>query len=194
MSSTPNRAEILEARVVHEEDWAFEAWRARMSWSQMRIAALAPVDAGGLGYALSESALRGLVKSARARHGDLSMTREERAERMQEEIDERNRRASFDLAQAHAALNAPPIELTGMETPAEVAKLREADAKIREAAAKMLESADRRLAAAQRDERDLHGLNAPTKIEAEVTTRDAVTDELNAMLIRAGRDPIEVDS
>jgi hypothetical protein len=42
-----------------------------------------------------------------------------------------------------------------------------------------------------RDRRKLLGLDAATKIEAEVTHRDAVTEELNAMLARAGREPIE---
>jgi hypothetical protein len=44
-------------------------------------------------------------------------------------------------------------------------------------------------AGAQR--RKLLGLDEATKVEATVTTRDAVTEELNAMLARAGRDPIE---
>lgn len=43
-----------------------------------------------------------------------------------------------------------------------------------------------------RDEARHYGTDEPVKIEAEVTTRDAVADELNAMLARAGKDPIEV--
>lgn len=39
----------------------------------------------------------------------------------------------------------------------------------------------------------MHGDDAATKIEAEVTTRDAVAEELNAMLLRAGRDPVPLD-
>lgn len=43
-----------------------------------------------------------------------------------------------------------------------------------------------------RERRKLLGLDAATKIEADVVHRDAVTEELNAMLVRAGRPPIEV--
>jgi hypothetical protein len=47
-------------------------------------------------------------------------------------------------------------------------------------------------AGAQR--RKLLGLDAAVKVEAEVTHRDAVAEELNAMLGRAGRDPIGTDA
>lgn len=43
-------------------------------------------------------------------------------------------------------------------------------------------------------EAKMHGDDAALRIEADVTTHDAVTDELNAMLARAGRAPMEVDS
>lgn len=186
--STPKRAELIEARVIAEEDFALEAWRARIPFPEMRRRAL-----DVLGYTLSESALRSLVKSARARHGDLSMTREERAERMQEEIDERARRARFDLAKWHAAAQEPQPERSEYFDSIDYRDALKAWGARIEAANKAIAEADRRLAAAQKDERDLHGLNAPTRIEAEVTTRDAVTDELNEMLARAGRPPIEVD-
>lgn len=44
-----------------------------------------------------------------------------------------------------------------------------------------------------RDEAKHYGTDEPVKIEADVTTHDAVTEELNAMLARAGRPPIEVE-
>ncbi len=194
MSKSNPRAELIEARVVREEDFALEAWRARVPFPEMRRLALRPVEYGGLGYALSESALRALVKSARARHGDLSMTREERTERQAEEIDDRGRRARYDLARAHDTLAIPMPQRDEFPDRSEWIDALEIWKRAVEAAARVIESADKRLAAAQKDERDLFGLNAPTKIEAEVTTRDAVTDELNAMLARAGRAPIEVDT
>jgi hypothetical protein len=39
----------------------------------------------------------------------------------------------------------------------------------------------------------LHGDDAAQRIEADITTRDAVAEELNAMLARAGRDPIPIE-
>ncbi|MEI5579130.1 hypothetical protein, partial [Streptomyces brasiliscabiei] len=79
---TNPRDELIEAKVIREEDFALEAWRARVPFPEMRRRALAE-----LGYAISESGLRALVKSARARVGDLAMTRDERIERQQAEID-----------------------------------------------------------------------------------------------------------
>lgn len=184
-AAAPSGAELVEARVIREEEWALEAWRARVTFPEMRRLALRPPELGGLGYAMSESALRSLVAQARQRHGDTTMSREERVERQQMEIDARARAARHDLNRAHAALAEPmPDDTAEPEERALYWK------KI-EAAGKLVETADRRLAQAMKDERDLHGLNAPTRIEADVTTRDAVTEELNAMLTRAGREPIE---
>lgn len=192
---TPKSADLIEARVVREEEWALEAWRARVPYPEMRRLAALPPDAGGLGYVLNESALRGLVQSARSRHGETVMTRADRIDRQQAEIDERIRRASFDLRKWHAFAQRPApdrAEFEGAEHP-DIAwrTALEAHGKMIAEAMKAVAEADRRLAAAMKDERELHGDNAATKIEAEVTTRDAVTEELNAMLIRAGRTPVE---
>ena len=45
-----------------------------------------------------------------------------------------------------------------------------------------------------KDEREIYGDNAATKIEAEVTTRDGVLDDLNAALVSLGREPVEAAS
>ncbi|WP_334427512.1 hypothetical protein, partial [Levilactobacillus sp. HBUAS67566] len=60
-----------------------------------------------------------------------------------------------------------------------------------EVANKAIADADRRLQAAMKDEREIYGDNAATKIEAEVTTRDGVLDDLNAALVSLGREPVE---
>lgn len=155
-------AEIVEARVFEEREWAFARWLERRSWSTMRAMAIAPVDAGGLGRNLSVSALRTLVKEAREDRGDITMGRDERTERQSFEIDERIRAARDELAAA--------TELGDVKRAAE---------------------ADRRLAAAMRDERDLHGLDAAKRIEADVVTRDGVLEDLNAALLALGEAPIE---
>lgn len=190
----PTGAELVEMRVIREEDWALEAFRARLTFPEMRRLAIVAPEDGGLGYAVSEHALRNLVQQARKRHGDTAVTRDERVERQQLEIDARIRAARHDLNRAHAALNEPKPERAEFGDPEEYAAALGIHWKKVEAAAKMVDAADRRLATAMRDERDLHGLNAATKIEAEVTTRDAVTEELNAMLLRAGREPITSDA
>jgi hypothetical protein len=43
-------------------------------------------------------------------------------------------------------------------------------------------------------EAELLGLNAPTKVEADVTTHDGTLDELNAALVALGRAPLDVES
>lgn len=54
-------------------------------------------------------------------------------------------------------------------------------------AAKLLLDAGKR-------EAELLGLNAPTKVEADVTTHDGTLDELNAALVALGRAPLDVES
>lgn len=189
MSKKPpkaTRAELVEAKVISEEDFALEAWRARVPFPEMRRRAL-----DELGYAISESGLRALVKSARARVGDLAMTRDERVERQQAEIDERAARARFDLRKWHALAQEPQPERAEYFHTAEHRDALAEWAKRVEVANKAIAEADRRLAAAMKDEREIYGDNAATKIEAEVTTRDGVLDDLNAALVSLGREPVE---
>lgn len=189
MSKPPkatSRAELVEAKVIREEDFALEAWRARVPYPEMRRLALAE-----LGYAISESGLRALVQQARARHGDTAMTRADRIDRQQAEIDERARRARFDLAKWHAASNEPQPERAEYYDTAEHRDALAGWAKRVEVANKAIAEADRRLGAAMKDEREIYGDNAATKIEAEVTTRDGVLDDLNAALVSLGREPVE---
>lgn len=189
MSKKPpkaTRAELVEAKVIREEDFALEAWRARVPFPEMRRRALAE-----LGYAISESGLRALVKSARARVGDLTMTRDERVERQQAEIDERAARARFDLRKWHALAQEPQPSRSEYFDTAEHRDALAAWGKRVEVANKAIAEADRRLQAAMKDEREIYGDNAATKIEAEVTTRDGVLDDLNAALVSLGREPVE---
>lgn len=186
--------ELLEQRVAIEREWAYAAWTSRLTYPQMRTLSAEPVERGGLGYAVSMDALRGLVAQARREHGDLEMTRAERVERQQHEIDVRARIARGDLERAHATLMTPKPVREDFGDALDYRDGLAAWAKLQEAAGKTVESAERRLALAMKDERDMHGLNAPTKIEADVTTHDAVMDDLNAALASLGREPITADS
>ena len=185
----PSRAEIVEAKVVREEDFALEAWRNRIPYPEMRRLALRE-----LGYALSESALRALVQSARARHGDTAMTRADRIDRQQAEIDERAARARFDLRKWHALAQEPQPERSEYFDTADHRDALAMWGKRVEVANKAIAEADRRLAAAMKDEREIYGDNAATKIEAEVTTRDGVLEDLNAALVSLGREPVEAEA
>lgn len=174
--------DLIEARVIREEDWALEAFRARLTYPDMRRRAILPPEQGGLGYAISEPGLKALVAQARRRHGEVAATRDERIERQGIEIDARARAARFDLERAHAELLRPAPERAEYGDSSDYRDALASYHKGIEAAGKLVESADRRLAAAMKDERDLLGLNAPTRIEADVTTHDAIVDELNAAL------------
>ena len=191
MSKPPkaNRAELVEAKVIREEDFALEAWRNRIPYPEMRRLAL-----DVLGYALSESALRALVQSARARHGDTAMTRADRIDRQQAEIDERAARARFDLRKWHALAQEPQPERSEYFDTADHRDALAMWGKRVEVANKAIAEADRRLQAAMKDEREIYGDNAATKIEAEVVTRDGVLDDLNAALVSLGREPVEASS
>lgn len=191
MSKPPkaSRAELVEAKVIREEDFALEAWRNRIPYPEMRRLAL-----DVLGYALSESALRALVQSARARHGDTAMTRADRIDRQQAEIDERAARARFDLRKWHALAQETQPERSEYFDTADHRDALALWGKRVEVANKAIAEADRRLAAAMKDEREIYGDNAATKIEAEVVTRDGVLDDLNAALVSLGREPVEASS
>lgn len=192
MSKPPkatSRAELVEAKVIREEDFALEAWRNRIPYPEMRRLAL-----DVLGYALSESALRGLVQAARARHGDTAMTRADRIDRQQAEIDERAARARFDLRKWHALAQEPQPERSEYFDTTDHRDALAAWGKRVEVANKAIAEADRRLQAAMKDEREIYGDNAATKIEAEVVTRDGVLDDLNAALVALGREPVEASS
>lgn len=153
--------DVIEQRVVLERAWAYARWLERMTWPMMRRAVVLPPSHGGLGYDLSPAALKGLVAQARADAGDLTMGREERLERQQVELDELARAVRKEIAEY--------VHQWG---------------KVPEKAAKLLLDIGKR-------EADLHGLAAPTQVQAEVVVHDGVTQELNAMLARAGRKPIK---
>lgn len=171
-------------KVAGERAWAYERWMQRLSYSAMRWLANLPPAEGGLGYDLSESALRGLVKSARDDRGDLTMSREDRIERQSAEVDERGRGAIQDYVNARTMLDQPrPVAADFMEREDYLEALL-TWSKTVEAGLKAVESAERRLEAVHNREAKLHGLDAPTEAKVEVTTRDAVTAELEAMLAR----------
>lgn len=183
-----SRAELVEAKVIREEDYALEAYRARVPFPEMRRRFL-----DDFGYAVSESALRALVQSARLRSGDTVVTRADRIDRQQAEIDGRARLARFDLGKWSAQANEAQPDRAEFYDAAEYRDALVAWTKRVEVANKAIDAADRRLAAAMKDEREIHGDNAATKIEAEVTTRDGVLDDLNAALVALGREPVEAE-
>lgn len=152
--SKSERHALIEQRVIQEQEWAYARWVERFSYRQMRALGCRPPEQGGLGRDISPVAYKHLVHAAREAHGDLTLSRDERLERMNAEND--------DLARAlRAELNREREESGRVD-------LKLADA----------------LLAVQKREADLNGVNAPTKVEAEIVTKSAVDAELEEMLAR----------
>lgn len=179
----------ISARLSHERDWALNAWMGRLSWEAMRSLANRAPEEGGLGYDLSIQALKGLVNGAKEARGDMTMAREDRRERQSYEVDERARAARNDLvalyrqrAKLDAAIESFSETIYSEDDANALARLVDQRARV----ARELELADKRLDIAQDREAKLHGLNAPTDIKVDVTHHDAIAEELNAMLERAG--------
>jgi hypothetical protein len=176
----------IEARIAHEREWAHERWLERHSFAQIRQLANLPVDEGGLGHDLSVQAVKGLVLQAREARGDMHMSRDERLERQAAEIDELARGARNALAKAASG---------EVVTKVKVKVAKDVEGMVDVVLAPYVDhDAAKLLLAAHKREADLFGLDAPTAATLEVTHRDALADELNVMLERAGRPPIEVAS
>jgi len=154
---------MIAAKIAIEEQWAYDGKVARLSFAQMSQLAERPVSAGGLGYPIPASTLRKRAADYFTRiKATLQTGVDERRARQEGEIDELIRLAVADIRAARAA--------------GDVKASAEAEA---------------RLVRYQEREAKIFGTDAPQRIEAEVTNRDAVNDELNAMLARMGRQPID---
>lgn len=185
MTPKADHNELIIARTVRERAWAYDAWMSRLSWGAMRRLANRPVAEGGLGYDLSEQACRSLVEQAKTDRGDLTMSRAERIERQAAEIDERARSARHDFTAAYARAAALDRAIDMFEVDSvEDAKVLGGMVANRAALAADLERADKRLDAVHAREARLFGLDAPIEAKLEVTNRDAVDAELDAMLAR----------
>jgi hypothetical protein len=156
-----DNAAVILARVEHERAWAHALWMQRATYGQISAASVLPPSEGGIGVHVSPAGCRAMVAAYRETRGDVTMSRDERLERQSDEIDELMRQLRREIAEY--------VEREGV---------------IPESRFKMLLDAGKR-------EADLHGLAAAQKIDATVTHRDGVIDELNASLAALGREPVE---
>lgn len=184
------RTALIEARVVREREWMHARWMERMTFRQISAAAALPTKKGGLGITVSTAGVKAMVHAYREDQGDVTMGRDERRERMSDEIDMRVRAARMDLEAAYAGYAKAEAELFALDEYADPS-LRVALAKTLEMWQGIIDRADRRLDAAQQREEKLHGLAAPTEIKAEIVHRDAIIDELNAELIALDEKPVD---
>jgi hypothetical protein len=182
------RNELVEVRVMAEQRWAYERRMERLSYRAMRSLVIEAPPAG-LGYDLSEHQLKALVTGYRERMAGLEVeTLEEHRERELADLDEQHRALVALLDPVDRVASAKVAAGLGFASVEELARAEPAllvlrDDKVRIAALSSLR-------AVGESRRKLLGLDAPTQLKAEVTVRDAVTEELNEMLARAGRKPI----
>lgn len=143
---------LIEARVLREREWMHARWMERMTFHQIAAAAAVPVDLGGLGVQISPSGCKAMVHAHREELGDMTMGRDERRERQSDELDALARGIRAELHETMRDTGRVDLKLV-----------------------------DALLAVGKR-EADLHGLAAPTQIRAELVTRDAIMEELDAAL------------
>jgi hypothetical protein len=103
MTGNGRQSELIAVRTLREQDWAYHAWRQRLSIPEMaRRSALAASD-GGLGYGLSESQVKIRLDGYRERMKPyLEANAVTARERQIAELDELSRLAQAALAKAAA--------------------------------------------------------------------------------------------
>lgn len=186
-----DRSELIAVRVLHEQRWAYERALEHLSYREMRTLANRSPARGGLGYDLSEHALKALVKGYRDRMAEVeARTLEEHRERELADLDDEQRAlagltGAIDLERA--AIIAKHFGYDSVE--AFVIDNPTADV-WRDDGVRLRAHRERRAAGESR--RRLLGLDAPVSAKVEITHRDAVLDDLDAALAAAGLDPLKV--
>lgn len=193
MGKKAKHAELIAVKVLREQRWAYERRLDHLSYHEIRLLSSAPVERGGLGYDISEHRLKGLVTGYRERMAEVEA----------EELDEHRARELADLDRVHRSLVSlieDPVDRAASAPVAAAFGYRTVDELIANAPGSVIMREDKtrlaalaQLRAVGESRRKLLGIDAPQQIKADIVMHDAVTEELNAMLARAGRPPIEVE-
>lgn len=177
MTPAPDYREIIAVRVMREQEWAYEQRSRHLSYREMRRRSIMPQYMGGLGYDLSEHALKGLVTGYTERM----------RETLQESPEFYMHRELADLEEQHriAASLADPVDREATMLKAYVLGFSTVDELIAESPeSAVLQDPKVRLAALatmrQTGERraKLLGLDAATTHKVDVTVTDAVDAEV----------------
>jgi len=168
MTPKANGTDIIAVRVMREQRWAYERRLEHLSYPKIRNLANRSERDGGLGYDLSEHALKGLVSGyiERMREVDEVDLAEHRARELADlDLEQRRLDLVASLA-AESMVNARAIQALDVH------------------AGKLVIGATRERRAVGESRRKLLGLDAAQRIEADVTVHNAIDEELNAMLAR----------
>lgn len=174
-------AEVIHARTLREQRWAFEQRRRRLRWDQIADLAIKPPSEGGLGYARSPKALREAYNVHVAEVVQLEeATRPESTTLMLASLNEK-----------HRALERLAHPIDELATDAARRKAREDGKDDAEVEAIVVPRDERTIIAAtqaaaqiDRDIAKLLGLDAP--IAVDVTHHDATVAELEDARARLG--------
>lgn len=168
MTPKARLSELIAVQTLREQRWAFDARRAHLSYREMRTLANRPEREGGLGYDLSEHALKRLVDGYRERMTEVeAINIDEHRERELADLDLVQREAAATIRATNAAIDRA-AEIGALDVHATKLKLGAID----------------RYRVVGESRRKLLGIDAPQQIKADVVVRDALTEELNEMLAR----------
>lgn len=157
-------ADLIEARVAAEQEWCWAQYVAGYPYPKIRALSTLPLEEGGLGLPSGLS-----VSAIRSLVAEYRVAQGQIIGTREERIE--RRQIEYDEIALHAKRRiAAAAELGAMDKDAVKVLL------------------DARAAEAR-----MHGDDAAQRIEAEVTTRDGVMDDLNAALVALGREPVEVE-
>lgn len=178
----PRYAELTATRLLGEQRWAYERHLEHMNYRDMRRLVIEPVDRGGLGYDLSEHALRGLVVGyVETARETLTEERGVYIARELADLDLQHRALAAVLSRSIDAAESTKVAAAlGYDSLAQL--LKEAPDAAVPLDARQITALLRELRAVGESRRKLLGLDAPLEARVEVTSRDGVIAELEAML------------
>lgn len=189
MSKRPRYAELTAARLETERRWAYDRHLEHLSYRDMRRRVIEPPARGGLGYDLSEHALAGLVRGyIETMRETLTEQRDAYLARELADLDLQQRALTAVLERAidWAATTRVAADL-GYGSAVELVKA-QPDLAVPLDAADLVRVLGA-LRAVGESRRKLLGLDAPLEAKVDVTHRNAVDEELAAMLADAGMTP-----
>lgn len=164
MSRKVSAAELVAVRTLKEQAWAYARSLEHLSYREMRRRATLAPDDGGLGYDISEGALKRLVSGyVESMREVLTLDREAELARITANYENRQRVYSAILSDPASTTSSRFAALNAMR----------------------LEDADRR---------KFLGLDQPVEVKVETTSRDGVIDDLNLALARLGESPVSLNS
>lgn len=180
------------AATLHEARWCYERRAERMTYQSIADLSGAETKDGGLGRRIGMKTVRKRVREYVATLAVVDdETREEQRGRELADLDQQQR--------AFALLATPVDEVAtlqrafAMNTTLDALKQQRPDLIVLRDERVTLRALEGMRAVGE-SRRRLLGLDSPAEVRAEVTSRDAVLDELNAALSSAGLKPVKATS